>query len=265
MRAESALLTLRRCDGQALTEFLVVSIALVPLAILMVMLGKYQSLGTATIAASRTAAFECWARPVACSGEGASEQLGQLIGPAHFGQPHRPPLWQDRAGRPLLESIDDVSVRLEPLVFDAGLATAARRLGAGALFDRLAGPARFGLRIDEGLIRAEVSTRVAASFAGNGGFTRLEPFALTMRARTAILTDTWQGSGPREGPRSLESVVAQGARLDALRELRLDAGYRLTRWSIDLMGAIGLEPSASSFRHGTADPDALPPDRVGEP
>jgi hypothetical protein len=263
MRAESAGLQPRRCQGQALTELLVVSLALVPLAILLVMLGKYQGLGTATIAASRTAAFECAARPSACPGGEAQETIRQSIGPAHFGQPDRPPLWQDRAGRPLLERFEDVGIRIEPLVFDAGLANAARRSGAGVAFDRLAGPARFGLRIEEGLLRADVSTRVAPSFAGRAGFARLEPLALTIRARTAILTDTWQGSGPREGPRSAESVVARGARLDSLRELRLEAGYQLTRWSLDLMGAIGLEPSASSFRPLGPDPDVLPADRVG--
>jgi len=49
--------------GQALVEALVAAIALVPLALLVVLLGKFQSMQQATIAASRTLAFECSVRP----------------------------------------------------------------------------------------------------------------------------------------------------------------------------------------------------------
>jgi len=44
--------------GQALVEALVAALVLVPLALLAVLLGKFQSMQQATIAASRTLAFE---------------------------------------------------------------------------------------------------------------------------------------------------------------------------------------------------------------
>ena len=84
-----------------------------------------------------------------------------------------------------------------------------------------------------------------------------------MRARTVILADAWQASGPKEGAASVRARIEAGARLDPLREGRLTVGYQLTRWAIDLMGAVGLEPAAGDFRYHEADPEAVPADRIG--
>ena len=67
------------------------------------------------------------------------------------------------------------------------------------------------------------------------------------------------------GPASVAARTSAGSRLGGLRETRLAAGYRLTRWAVDLMGAIGLEPTAAGFRHHEIDPEVVPQDRVGEP
>ena len=85
--------------GQALVEVLVVAIALVPLAVLIVLLGKYQTMQSASIAASRSLAFECAVHPASCRAPDPSP-LVDVVRARHFdGQP----LWRDRAGRPLLE------------------------------------------------------------------------------------------------------------------------------------------------------------------
>jgi hypothetical protein len=47
-----------RTRGQALTEFLLVSLALIPLFLLLPMIGKYQDINHATQMASRYAAFD---------------------------------------------------------------------------------------------------------------------------------------------------------------------------------------------------------------
>lgn len=325
----------RRARGQALVETLVVAIALVPIAVLVVLLGKYQTIQSAGVAASRAFAFECAARPADCADPARSGWIVEALRVRHFARPDRAilsgervtalagasggasstgsapgatgpqgldrhPLWQDRAGRPLLENLAHVGAAASPQRFDAGLGTALGRAasvdfrgltgpiggsgggadngggslpfdpgvpGAGAaeILDRLAGPARFGLAIEGGLYDARVQVAVAPSHAGNIGFARLDPLAVTMRARTAILSDAWAASGPSGGPASVAIRTDAGSRLDTLRESRLRIGYQLTRWSIDLMGAIGLEPQAGEFRYHQADPDAIPADRLGQP
>jgi len=305
-----------RMRGQALVETLVVAIALVPLAVLVVLLGKYQTIQSATVAASRSLAFDCAARPQQCTDAAASAWLVESLRVRHFTRPDRAlfsgervaadggaaagasgagasaaaaasgagpvgidrhPLWRDRAGRPLLERLADVGGTVSTQHFGAGVGTASGRAasadlsgigGAAAavqVLDQLAGPARFGLAIDGGLLNARVQVAVAPSHAANVGFARLDPLAAPMRARTAILTDAWQASGPQGGAASVAARVDAGARLDALREARLTVGYQLTRWAIDLMGALGLEPSAPDFRYHQADPDAVPADRIGQP
>ncbi len=293
--------------GQALVETLVVAIALVPLAVLVVLLGKYQSMQSATVAASRSLAFDCAARPQSCANPAAAGWLAESLRTQHFERPDLAivsgqaaggtahPLWRDRAGRPLLERLSDVGAAVSSQPFNAGLNTAIGRAsaadvsgigvpvagsyhgatpfvgvapappGAGDLLNRLAGPARFGLGINEGLLDARVQVRVAASRAGQPGFAHLDPLSVTMRARTAILSDPWSASGPQGGAASVASRSNAGARLDSLREGRLTAGYQLTRWVLGLMDAAGLEPSAGDFRYHEVDPDAVPTDRVGRP
>lgn len=304
--------------GQALAETLVVAIALVPLAVLVVLLGKYQSIQSATVAASRSLAFDCAARPQSCSEPSAAGWLAESLRTRHFTRADRAilsaervasaatpaasgsrsgsapgsaaragtgarasverhSLWQDRAGRPLLERLDDVGATVSSQRFDAGRGTALGRAanadlrgigavgGAAEVLDRLAGPARFGLAVDGGLLDARVEVAIARSFGSGTGFARLDPLAVSMRARTAILTDTWQASGPRLGAASVAARADAGARLDALREMRLTTGYQLTRWALDLVGAVGLEPAASSFRYHQVEPDVIPDDRIGHP
>lgn len=305
MSAERALMQAIR--GQALVETLVVAIALVPLAVLVVLLGKYQSMQSATVAASRSLAFDCAARPQTCADPAAAGWLAESLRTRHFERPDSAidsgratggsthPLWRDRAGRPLLEQLSDVGAAVSLREFNAGLNTAIGRAsaadvsgigvptragfpasgafggavpaapGAADLLNRLAGPARFGLAINEGLLDARVEVRVAASHAGTQGFAQLDPMALTMRARTAILSDAWGASGPHGDVASVDSRTEPGARLDTLRETRISAGYQLTRWTLDLMGATGMEPFARDFQYHGGDPDAVPLDRIGSP
>ncbi|HRO62126.1 MAG TPA: hypothetical protein PK177_23720, partial [Burkholderiaceae bacterium] len=128
----------RRQAGQALVETLVLGIALVPLAVLVVLLGKYQSIQSATVAASRSLAFDCAVRPQACSDPVASGWLAESLRARHFSRLDTQPssgeraagmraLWHDRTGRPLLEQFTDVGAAVTAQRFDAGLGTALGR------------------------------------------------------------------------------------------------------------------------------------------
>lgn len=277
MRAER-----RRQRGQALVEALVAALALLPLVLLAVLLGKYQSMQQATIAASRTLAFECTVRPRACAEAGSRAALTDEVRRRHFGRidreilsndviadpapaTERNPLWVDRRGQPLLERVADVGIVLASPTFDAGRSTAIGRAtgGAAALLDRVAGPARFGLALTGGLAEAQVQVQVSPSQAGNERLVRLDSLPLTMQARTAVLTDAWDASGPYGSSADrVEARVEQGSRLDPVHQAQIAVGYQLTRWTLELMDLAGLEPGASSFRPHYVDVDLVPGDRI---
>ncbi len=270
--------------GQALVEALVAAVVLVPLSLLVVLLGKFQSMQQATIAASRTLAFECSVRPDDCSDAAARVALAEDVRRRHFGRldreiltadvlddrapaSERNALWTDRRTRPLLERYADVGIAVTPSRFDAPRSTAVGRASgnAGVLLDRLAGPSRFGLSIDGGLATSEVRLRVSPSQAGNERLGRLDSLPLLMQARTALVTDAWNASGPYgNAAHTVQSRVEAGQRVDPVHETAFRTGYQLTLWSMQAMHAAGLEPRASAFRPHQTDVDLVPADRIGQ-
>ncbi|HEY0877286.1 MAG TPA: hypothetical protein VGE10_02445 [Zeimonas sp.] len=268
--------------GQALVEALVACLALVPVVMLVVLLGKFQSMQQATIAASRTLAFECTVRPDDCSDAPARIALAEDVRRRHFGRVDREilsadvladdapvhernPLFTDRRGRALLERYADVSLAVTPSRFDAARSTAVGRASgdAGVLLERLAGPSRFGLSIDGGLAVSEVRVLVSPSERGNERLARLDSLPLLMQARTALVTDAWNASGPYgDAAHTVRSRVEAGQRVDPVHEAAFRAGYQLTLWSMRLMDAAGLEPRASAFRPHETDVDRVPADRI---
>ncbi len=268
--------------GQALLEVLVAALVLVPLAVFVVLLGKVQSMQQATIAASRTLAFECTVRPGACANPASHAQLADEVRRRHFGRidreilsgdtladvpdaAERNPLWTDRRGQPLLARFGDVGIALASPGFDAGRSTAVGRAAGGvaAVLDRLAGPSRFGLSLTGGLaeVRVQASAAVDGQAGDRAGWTGLAP--LPLRARAAVLTDAWNASGPYGAePHRVQARVERGSRIDALHRAEIALGYQLTRWTLDLMDLVGLEPSASAFTPQWIDVDRVPPDRI---
>lgn len=274
----------RRQRGQALVESLVAAIVLVPLVLLIVWLGKIQTIQQATVAASRMLAFECAARPQDCKDGDAHPELVDELRRRAFSRvdvqaltedrvaddapaAERNPLWVDRANRPLIERFADIGARIDRQGFDAGLSVATSQPGAddaAQLLSELAGPGRFGLEIDEGLVAARVQAGVSASRSDADFRMQLDSIPLRMRATTAILTDAWNASGPYGGAEdSVETRVAQGGWLLPAYEASVDARHALTRGFIGLMGLIGLEPQAGSFRYHAVDVDLVPADRIG--
>ena len=279
-------LAVARSRGQALVETLVAAIVLVPLVLLVVWLGKIQSLRQATISASRTLAFECTARPDGCADPAGQAQLADEIRRRAFSRidagvmsadrlpddapaAERNPLWVDRANRPLLERFADVGVRIDREAFDAGASLVGSRAGGlvsdAALFlAERAGPGRFGLAIAEGLVDAKVQANVSATRTETDFLTQLDSIPLRVKAHTAVLTDAWNASGPYGGDaRSVQSRVALGQQILPAYDASIDARYLLTRGFIELMSAIGLEPTGSAFRYHAADVDIVPADRLG--
>ncbi len=272
----------RRQRGQALVETLVAALVLVPLALLAILLGKYQAMQQAAIAASRTLAFECTVRPQACADPAAQRRLADEVRQRHFGRIDRPirsddvladpvpvaernALWADRRGQPLLERFGDVGIVLAAPSFDAGRSTAIGRAagGAASLLDRVAGPARFGLSMTGGLFEAGVRVRASSSETVDHRFARLDGIPLVLQARAAIVADAWNASGPYGSAADrVQARVEQGSRLDPVHQAQIAVGYQLTRWTLGLMELAGLEPGAAAFTPQRIDVDRVPADRI---
>ena len=268
----------RSAAGQALVELLVAMIALVPLYFGIAWVAKVLDMQQATIAASRALAFECTVRPAACADPAASPELAEDTRRRFFSS-HRlgvrsdgavaadaNAFWVDRSGRALLERPEDVTVDVVPLRFDSPLGFAGGLGGtfAGAVrtLSELAGPGRFGLDIEGGLVEARVEARVARGRPADGWVRRLLAMPLVLTARTAILTDAWNASGPYgDASDSVETRVAEGSRVPGLEPL-IDAGWLPVRGLVAVAGAIGVEPRATDLHWHEVDVDLVPPDRL---
>jgi hypothetical protein len=273
----------RRQFGQSLVELTVALAAMLPLFLAIAMLAKYQDLQQATIAASRLLAFECVVRSTACSPGSNSPALVAEVRDRAFGRSRTgivtdlsgnaarlvtpDPFWVDRAGRPLIEDPAHITADVRRQRFDSPLSLAAGVAersfpGAVQLISNAAGPGRFNLQMDAGLLEANVSVQVAASAAPDGWVRRLAPMSLRLAARTAVLTDGWTASQPYgTRPDSVATRVTAGAKLPALEPV-LDAAYLPVRGLIAAAGAVGLEPNGGRFAFRSVDVDLVPPDRL---
>jgi hypothetical protein len=115
-----------RQRGQALSEFVVIALALVPLFLLMPMIGKYQDLAHATEMASRYVAFDAMAnnansvdgykQPAQLAAEVRRRFFSNTDAPIKTGDEagdfnaNRNLMWSDPQGNPLIGKFTDVSV-----------------------------------------------------------------------------------------------------------------------------------------------------------
>ena len=272
----------RDAKGQALIELLVAMLALVPLAFGVVWLGTLQEVRQAAIAAARSVAFECTVRPARCEPDAPRDGLVAETRQrffAHSGLAHqiegirldeqdphrRAPRWVDRQGAPLLERFEDVQVDVQRVSFDSpsGALQAAGKLAGDALLrlSSVAGPGRFGLGLEAGLLQSRIVVDLSRKRSATDWVQRLLPIPLTFRERLTLLTHDWSASGPYgDAPDSVETRVYAGARLPAI-DPAVDAGWLGARALLGVAGALRLEPGADSLRWHAFDVDRLPPVR----
>jgi hypothetical protein len=199
----------RRETGQALVEFLVAAIVIVPLFILLPLLGKYHDVKQSSIAASRKLAFECTVRYEDCASLNSNPAFADEIRTRFYAGNREPvlsndrpgadalanangnPLWRDRAGRPLLERYSDVGIRADARNVNPGAASLANVAGIG--------PDGFGLDLRRGAFDARVQVALSRQNGGQNFLNQLDSLALTMQFHTAILTNAWDASGPGTG------------------------------------------------------------------
>jgi hypothetical protein len=247
----------KRCSGQALTEFLVAAVVLVPLLVAIVLVGRLQDVRLHAQGGARYAAF------AAALDEGAHAPLQQEVRRRFFGAPDAAVVAQDRVDpaepdanahwrdlqsrEPMLADPRDVAVRVDnrapPGVAAQALAVAITVADGAA---QLAGG-----RLDlerAGFRSVEVGVRLTTTRA----FEAIGIAAPTLTARASVFGDAWDAAGPAVAARRAESLVP-AARLRDLRTLLAPLAWALSP----------LEPAVDQLCLGRVDAELVPADRLG--
>jgi hypothetical protein len=208
---------LHHCQGQALTEFIVIALALVPLFLLMPVVAKYQSITHATEMASRYVAFEAVVSNDGMSSYKPPAQLAQEVRRRFYSNSDAPIktndeagdfkanqnlFWVDAQGDALIRNFTDVTVS-----FGSGHG-ASHADGKSAAEDsepfKLTPPinVRDELGLKTGIYTANVTVALAnlrdigPSFAST--YEEFKNLNLTVSRSTTVLPDTWTASGPEQ-------------------------------------------------------------------
>jgi hypothetical protein len=210
-------MTLRRTQrGQALTEFMVVALLLIPLFLLLPTIGKYLDVAHATQMASRYAAFEAMQRNSAMpQGWKPTEQLAGEVRRRFFSNgeapvktgdtagdfdAHRNPLWRDSQGRPMIRDFAS-DIRLgfgadgQGSSHASGLSSASDQMPFGVLGPVLDIP-------EDGIYTASVSVDLADPEALPGSYASsyelLSKLGLRMTRHTALVVGPWAARDPAQ-------------------------------------------------------------------
>lgn len=209
---------LLRPRGQALSEFLVLAVALVPLFLLIPIIAKYQDISHSTQMASRYVAFEAMTRNDSLSTWKPEAQLADEVRRRFFSnadaaiktndkvgnfKAHQNLFWRDPNDKPLIENFDsDVSIS-----FGAGNNTAHSGGFSGAsdgtpftLHNKLALQAR-------GIYTANVSVALANLPDGLQFYRPFNDINLIMRRSTSVLIDGWTGRNPSTVQAKLDNAA----------------------------------------------------------
>lgn len=230
---------MQRNGGQALTEFIVMGLVLLPLFLLMPMIAKYQSITHATEMASRYVAFEAIASNDGMSSYKPPAQLAQEVRRRFFSNTDAPiktgdeagdfkanqnMFWVDAQGDALIKKFNDVTVSFGS-AHGANHADGKSAADDGQPFNM---PVPIGvadqLKLGTGLYRANVSVVIAnlkdigPSFAST--YDEFKNLNLTVSRHTSVLTDTWTASGPGQVESRINTdLLFPGNRLSAAKPL----------------------------------------------
>lgn len=222
MRPNVHTLAARHCNlrqrGQALTEFIAIALALVPLFLLMPMIAKYQDIAYATEMAGRYVAFEAtlhndgmsnWKPPAQLAGEVRRRFFSNADAPIKTGdtagdfKANQNLFWRDPKDNAMIGRFDrDVNVSFGP----AGGIAHADAFSAASDNDPFKGtPLPFNVSDklnlkSPGVYSAAVNVAVADLPADLDGFTQsyreLKNIGLHVSRHTSVLADSWTAKNP---------------------------------------------------------------------
>lgn len=251
--------------GQALIEFLVGAGVLAALFAGLVVVGRLQDLQSATVSASRYAAFDRAmhadpARVGALQGHVRVRFYETSVAPLRTADVRsdadawrRPmPQWTDRspAARALVSRPADVAVTSSEQDPPGTAAQLASSIAAAADRAALVTGGRFDVN-RRGYYSARIRVRVAPFASEPAPLSTLE---LAFDERTTVLGDSWNAAGPEQVVDRTRAFVP-GAALRTVRPV-LDA----FRWALRLF-----EPALDQLCLGRIDPELVPVDRLGAP
>lgn len=225
----------RNHGGQALTEFLVLAVALVPMFLLVPMIAKYQDLSHATQMASRYVAFDAlnrgglagsneWAPPAQLADEIRRRFYSNSDAPiksddvAGDFDANRNLFWRDPYDHPLIKSFGDVT-----LSFGSGAAAQAGGFSAAsdaAVFNKvpLANSSVIGLAAP-GIYNANVSVALANLPAGIRSIEPFDKLDLTIQRRTSLLFDSWSSPTTTRTEGRVAALAPTNSALNAIDPL----------------------------------------------
>lgn len=218
----------RRCPGQALTEFLVLALALIPLFLLIPLIAKYQDISYAVQMASRYVAFEAitrndshisWKSPEQLAGEVRRRFFGNSNAPIKTGDTagnflaHQNLFWRGPSGTALIADVNsDVSVSFGPGK-RPNHADAFAPAQDGVPFNRIAGTSvaidiagELGLSA-KGTYTGNVTVKLANLPAGLAAYQPFDSIKLSITRHTSVLIDGWQAKDPSQVESRIDSAL----------------------------------------------------------
>ncbi|MDB5822450.1 MAG: hypothetical protein JWR21_1154 [Herminiimonas sp.] len=261
-----------RRSGQALTEFLLVSVALLPLFLLIPLIGKYQDIATSTQLASRYLAFDTANRDPGSPPKDALQPAAQ-VRRRYFGQPGdvietEDPLdrntdreipanraWTNPHGGPLIRSATDVEISFG--VASSTLASEGFEPAVdGVPFNLvpLAKASQAGLP-SRGVFRANVAVPLVNLSAGNP---LLEPFDridLRIARQTSVAINGWTASSPQQVQQRSGTLAAPIPALGAIETV--------LEFAVPVVDLANVKPPR--FAQLDAWRDVVPADRLQAP
>lgn len=205
----------RRTRGQALTEFLVIALVLIPLFLLLPTIGKYLDIAHATQMASRYVAFDAmqrnsssdqgWKSPEQLAAEVRRRFFSNIDAPVKNGDTagdftaNRNAFWYDSQGKPLISNFEsDVSVSFgedgQGTTHEAGMSSSKPDTWLFPVYaDAMGLP-------DGGIYTANVTVRLANPDPLDGSYAHtydlFSKLNLTMTRHTSLVVNSWGARDP---------------------------------------------------------------------
>jgi hypothetical protein len=197
----------KNIKGQALTEFIILTIVLIPLFLLIPIIAKYQDISHSTLMASRYVAFDSAIRNDSSGTWKSPDQLAGEVQRRFFSNPNAPikthdiagdfqsnqnPFWRDPKNKPLIENFNrDISISFGRS-FSSTQANGYIPASDGAPFilkDNFSLPAN-------GIFRSNVSVRIANISPGLKFYAPFDNLDLVVHRSTTLLINGWTASNP---------------------------------------------------------------------
>lgn len=261
----------RRQSGQALTEFLVAAIALIPLLLLIPVIAKYQDISHVTQLASRYVAFESTQRNDATGSFKSEAQLAAEVRRRYFSNPdapiksndeagdfkaHQNLYWRDPKGNPLIKNFSDIQIGFG----EGNAATHANAFKVasdGKPFNLvpIANASTLGLQ-SRGIYRANISVALVNLPAGIKAYEPFDKIDLRITRQTSVAIDSWSA-------RSAENAEDRSGRLAPINQMLNSGVGSLVGTVITLVDLGGVSPP----QFGRLDlwRDVVPVDRLRAP